>query len=1671
MAEPGAGPPEPWAAWRQRYGQALQLLAGDDPTPPDALARADALWLARVLPEPTELASHLLQGPAGLHTHPAEAPAPPLPTPPAGPPAEAGPSAATPEASPAGLDPQASLFVAQPGAPGEEQLAARRVPVPVADALPGRAAIERALKPFLRRRASALRRAIDPEATTEASARASAELLASARPGDRAAALVIVPVLRPVAERWFDVALLAEHDEAMQVFDDSLDELRKLMLHHGAFAQVRLWRWSVQGERVVVSTATGLACSPRAMLQAQRPQLVLVFTHGASAHWAGDPLRRFVTGLGQRAVLALVQLLPPHSWGHTLLGDADERVRARDRAAVNQQLQRFDPWRGVYVERAGLSAVPLFSLQPQALAQWARWVMSPRLLAHPAVALDTATPFLAQPELGATDIGSPAGSDGAELAWEPPAEVPGEAALRAQVQQFRSIASEPAFALLRLLAGAWISLPVMRLLLNSLPGPRSVAPLAEVLLSGLLQRQSPPGVPAHELVFEFAPGVREWLHGSLSRDEQRLASAAMAESRDSIRRFVEEKSGIRLASFDALLLDPHGTEYLPASARSFVAVSRQLRALRGGRPEAARPVPATLASTTANTPRNPADPPAAGHLHRFPPVARDQVIRPGLEDQLSRRVLALQQGGRLVILARPGAGGRTLLNRVLRRPAVRARFAGGLWWGADAPPRQKTEPEGLRLAIRFGAAARGADVRIELRWERAGPTDIDFLSPAEAAAHLAQMGLSAAQAEALQPVHQGVPGLVPLVGVGALLGVSRWSVPEPFDADEAFSPLARQVMNRVPPERHRALLDLAVRRPGLPAAAAAGPPDTLVADLARQLGWWCPGDDHLAPALQASVAGWLESVYPEDTQAAHGRLLEHLCHQLPLDARLIPYAQRHWIAHTEGAGGPEVMRRVLFDRRMMQALLGSQPGVLHKQLATVDERGPALDQLMRRLKKPDPAQGLVDHVRGALAPAVSWPGWMQLPPAGLGTGQRGRGIRVAIVSTGIDAEHPELQHLALSGATRDPHGHGTAVAGVLAGAYVGLAPEVRLQVLAPMDAQGSASTAAFLQAFTRLLDTPLPDRPDIVCLPFGSPRPDRVLEDALKALAAAGMLLVAAGGNGSRSSPDFPASLAEVISVGALGADDRPAAYSNHGVDLWAPGDQRTVPLPVSGRGLGAALYGQQNGSSFACAAVAGLAALYAGASGLRGTALRELLLAGATAERHARFNTAVLSAQAEATAPQAPAQVEAVPGQDVVKLQLVDGPALVLHPITASELLDSSQAPTLPNDGEAAPRQRGLAGRAWAQALEVLGVGGPKDGPAALQQAIRRLDEPAGAGLQPLGLRPPAAGGRAAAASPMRLERAPEQPLLVLLHDSLVDTASSFGSLWQHPAQLARLATAFGERFSAYAHATLGHTVFSNVLGLAQALPAGTRLILATHGRGGLVAEVLAGLVARPVLTSGEQRLWQELGQPQALSELQAATELLQRKTLRVDRIVRMACPTEGMSFAQGRLDLHLSVLRWQLEQAGHTPPTALQELLLEVARQRLTPQALPGLAELLPDSALMQWLHTPRDPLPGELRVVAGSLPTSEAPKGLVALVTDLLMSHAGDLLVPTRSMFGGLPRALPGLGMVTSRAGLSHFNYLQDEATARAFVDAILLDQPPGFAPITPASGEPTAPPVAR
>jgi type VII secretion-associated serine protease mycosin len=212
----------------------------------------------------------------------------------------------------------------------------------------------------------------------------------------------------------------------------------------------------------------------------------------------------------------------------------------------------------------------------------------------------------------------------------------------------------------------------------------------------------------------------------------------------------------------------------------------------------------------------------------------------------------------------------------------------------------------------------------------------------------------------------------------------------------------------------------------------------------------------------------------------------------------------------------------------------------------------------------------------------------------------GSGVTVAVIDSGVNADHRDLRGAVLPGTDvgsdgggdgrTDNDGHGTEMAGIIAGrghgsgdGVLGIAPESKiLPISAPI---GSFSGGGFMMA---AVDFAISHRAGVINMSFGS-MDDETLHAAVRKAQAADIVLVASSGNDKKQGYEYPGRYPEVLAVGAYGRDEEIAPFSITGpqVDLVAPG----VDIVTIGN-QGADDYYEGQGTSEATAVVSGAAAL-----------------------------------------------------------------------------------------------------------------------------------------------------------------------------------------------------------------------------------------------------------------------------------------------------------------------------------------------------------------------------------------------------------------------------------------------------------------------------------------------
>lgn len=216
---------------------------------------------------------------------------------------------------------------------------------------------------------------------------------------------------------------------------------------------------------------------------------------------------------------------------------------------------------------------------------------------------------------------------------------------------------------------------------------------------------------------------------------------------------------------------------------------------------------------------------------------------------------------------------------------------------------------------------------------------------------------------------------------------------------------------------------------------------------------------------------------------------------------------------------------------------------------------------------------------------------LRLPQAH--TLSQGANVTIAVIDSGIDAKHPELENAVADsfdalGSKEGPHVHGTGIAGAIVAhaRLMGSAPQARiLGIRAFGAAQSGAESTSFV--ILKALNYAAEHGAQIINMSFAGPK-DPLIERGIAATAARGILMVAASGNaGAKSPPLYPAANPNVIAVSATDAQDKLFTASNRGshIAIAAPGVDIFLPAPDE-------KYQITSGTSFSAAYISGLAAL-----------------------------------------------------------------------------------------------------------------------------------------------------------------------------------------------------------------------------------------------------------------------------------------------------------------------------------------------------------------------------------------------------------------------------------------------------------------------------------------------
>lgn len=211
-----------------------------------------------------------------------------------------------------------------------------------------------------------------------------------------------------------------------------------------------------------------------------------------------------------------------------------------------------------------------------------------------------------------------------------------------------------------------------------------------------------------------------------------------------------------------------------------------------------------------------------------------------------------------------------------------------------------------------------------------------------------------------------------------------------------------------------------------------------------------------------------------------------------------------------------------------------------------------------------------------------------------------REIKIAIIDTGIDRNHPELKgKIIYSTNILNPMNptvadmHGTHVAGIIAaeknngiGGY-GINPNVKILSFDVFDGDMYTYDYAIASAILEAVDKGA----RVINISIQGYSPSNVLKEAIEQAINKGVVVIAAAGNLGSDSPIYPANYEGVISVGAINKKKKLSTFSSYGAstDIVAPGEDIYAPYYDPHKG---SIFGNLSGTSMAAPVVTGVTTL-----------------------------------------------------------------------------------------------------------------------------------------------------------------------------------------------------------------------------------------------------------------------------------------------------------------------------------------------------------------------------------------------------------------------------------------------------------------------------------------------
>ncbi|MBO3459769.1 formylglycine-generating enzyme family protein [Aetokthonos hydrillicola Thurmond2011] len=349
---------------------------------------------------------------------------------------------------------------------------------------------------------------------------------------------ICIPVLKSQLEPRFDLALVVDENSSMVIWRKTVQELQQLFESYGFFRQVQIWGLTKDDEgKIKISTKIGKRehfKNPQELIDPTQRRLILIVSDCVAQFWFDGAILSTLQDWTKHQPMAIIQMLPDWMWLRTGLriGAYVELVNSTlGSPNRNLSIRELLLWKDIDLEQGIKTPVVILNLESASL--WSSLVAGIRDKVTPGFVLPSKSEFTPASQLPQSQV--------SQLSAEQ------------RVNRFRKISSPFGRKLAGLLMAApVITLPVVRLVQNTLLPESLPVHVAEVFLGGLLK-------PLAEITTDTNPDevIFDVMHDDIRKIL--LEDAPFGDSEfifDTISIYIEKSIGKSLKECVALLNDP-----------------------------------------------------------------------------------------------------------------------------------------------------------------------------------------------------------------------------------------------------------------------------------------------------------------------------------------------------------------------------------------------------------------------------------------------------------------------------------------------------------------------------------------------------------------------------------------------------------------------------------------------------------------------------------------------------------------------------------------------------------------------------------------------------------------------------------------------------------------------------------------------------------------------------------------------------------------------------------------------------------------------------------------------------------------------------------------------------------------------------------------------------------